>query len=537
MKNDIDMNSFKIARYRQQVVLEYRGNPLIEALPHILTEKQALKVIPSKPVFDKSERNHPASIRIHYLARIRNFFEAFPHHFELQEQISTIIRAGYLNRNPASSAHVKQLNDGYDRVRLKDHTHTNYSLPSTAECIAIIGNSGSGKTEACLRVLSLYDRVIVHPKYGLYQIVWLKIDCPSVGSLKQLCMSFFLAVDSLLGTQYCAEYASRGKTPDEMLAHMASVSNIHCIGLLVIDEIQHLMSCKESESTKMMNFFVTLSNTVNVPILLVGTPKALPLLQNNLRQARRASGAGSYRFSRFAKDDPDWRELLENLWEYQWVNNPGPLTNEIKEVLYDESQGILALVTTLFRLAQHRAISTSHEKLSVNLIRRVAREKMSDVQPMIAALRNNDEDALLRYDDILTDLIKYTAPKASNVNKSEPQQLYIPPELANAFYLLAEEGYKAEDVLGALKKASKILPEASPYQLSGVAHELLANGPLTESEVKKQSPLKKVDPLDLDPDDLRLAYFDAEDEGIDVYQILNESGVIKNPAEEFVINQ
>ena len=536
MKDDY-MDSFEIAQYREQIVPEYRGVPLIEALPDILSEEEALEVLPSRPAFDESERNHDASIRIHYLSRIKSFFEAFPHHYELQEQISTMIRAGYLNRNPASSAHVKQLNDGYERVRRKDYTHTEKSLPSTAECIAIIGNSGSGKTEACLRVLSQYQRVIPHPDYGLYQIVWLKIDCPSVGSLKQLCMNFFLAVDSLLGTQYCAEYASRRKTPDEMLAHMASVSNIHCVGLLVIDEIQHLMSCKESESAKMMNFFVTLSNTVNVPIILVGTPKALPLLQDNLRQARRASGAGSYRFPRFAKDDPDWQELLKNLWKYQWVRNPGPLTDEIKEVLYDESQGILALLTTLFRLAQHRAISTSYEKLSVKLIRHVAKEKMSDVQPMIAALRNNDEDALLRYDDILTELIQYSAPKASSIDTSQQSQAQVPPELANAFYLLVEEGHNANAVLGALKKAVEVVPEASSFQLSSLAHEFLTDGSFNEVKKKKEGPLKKVDREDLEVDDLMLAYFESEDENIDVYEILDETGVIKHPENDFDIYQ
>ncbi|WP_320173962.1 ATP-binding protein [Maridesulfovibrio sp.] len=531
------LDSFEIAQYREQIVPEYRGVPLIEALPDILSEEDALEVLPSRPAFDEIERNHPASIRIHYLSRIRDFFEAFPHHFELQEQISTMIRGGYLNRNPASSAHVKQLNDGYERVRRKDHTYIEKSLPSTAECISIIGNSGSGKTEACLKVLSLYKKVIVHPDYGIHQIVWLKIDCPSVGSLKQLCMSFFLAVDSLLKTQYCTDYASRGKTPDEMLAHMASVSNLHCIGLLVIDEIQHLMSCRESESTKMMNFFVTLSNTVNVPIVLVGTPKALPLLQNNLRQARRASGAGSYRFPRFAKDDPDWQELLKNLWKYQWVKNPGSLTEEIKDVLYDESQGILALLTSLFRLAQHRAISTSYEKLSAKLISHVAKEKMSDVQPMITALKNNDEDALFRYDDILTDFIQHTAPTAFNASTSQPSQLHIPPELANAFYLLAEDGYNAEDILGALKKAVEMVPDASSFRLSHVAYEFLTDNSLAEGKKKKQNPLKKVEPQDLEVDDLLRGYYEAEDEDIGVYEILDETGVIKHPKNDFDLYQ
>lgn len=43
----------------------------------------------------------------------------------------------------------------------------------------------------------------------------------------------------------------------------------------------------------MLNFFVTLSNTVGIPTVLIGTSKVQQLFKGNFRQARRAASDGS----------------------------------------------------------------------------------------------------------------------------------------------------------------------------------------------------------------------------------------------------
>ncbi|MFX7194121.1 ATP-binding protein, partial [Acinetobacter baumannii] len=64
-------------------------------------------------------------------------------------------------------------------------------------------------------------------------------------------------------------------------------------GLLVIDEIQHLSRAKSGGSEKMLNFFVTMTNTIGIPVLFVGTPKARDIFDLDLRSSRRAAGLGS----------------------------------------------------------------------------------------------------------------------------------------------------------------------------------------------------------------------------------------------------
>lgn len=56
----------------------------------------------------------------------------------------------------------------------------------------------------------------------------------------------------------------------------------------------------------MLNFFVTLSNTVGIPTVLIGTSKAQQLFKGNFRQARRAASDGSIIWDRMAKDSEEW---------------------------------------------------------------------------------------------------------------------------------------------------------------------------------------------------------------------------------------
>ena len=95
-----------------------------------------------------------------------------------------------------------------------------------------MGFPGIGKTSAIERILSLYPQVILH-KHPLntLQIVWLKLNCPHDGSLKTLCMNFFLKIDSLIGTNYYEKYGKKTNSVSSMVIRMSQVARIHSIGV------------------------------------------------------------------------------------------------------------------------------------------------------------------------------------------------------------------------------------------------------------------------------------------------------------------
>ena len=71
-----------------------------------------------------------------------------------------------------------------------------------------------------------------------------------------------------------------------MLMHLTTLLINYNVGVLVIDEIQHLSKLK-NESMDMLDFLVTLTNMFSVPMIFIGTSKARRLFQYNFRLARR----------------------------------------------------------------------------------------------------------------------------------------------------------------------------------------------------------------------------------------------------------
>src|SRR5258708_40284941 len=85
--------------------------------------------------------------------------------------------------------------------------------------------------------------------------------------------------------------------------------------------------------------------------------------------------------------DSEWRVFLESLWQYQYVHEKSDLTDELSEVMYDESQGIADIAIKLYFLAQIRAIDRKKGSVTVDMIRKAAKERRQSVQEPLHALR------------------------------------------------------------------------------------------------------------------------------------------------------
>jgi hypothetical protein len=199
----------------------------------------------------------------------------------------------------------------------------------------------------------------------------------------------------------------------------------HGLGVLVIDEIQRLSRGKSGGAERMLNFFVQLSNTIGIPVVLVGTFKARHILSGAVHQIRRGAGQGDMVWDRMPEgewvnspppespppeEEPEnaevpgvWQVFLEALWRYQYIRTPCPLTEDLANALYEETQGITDFAAKVFMLAQARAITTSKdgkEELTRNIIRSVALDSLQQAQPVLEALRNGDQQRLEAYDDM-----------------------------------------------------------------------------------------------------------------------------------------
>ncbi len=394
------------AEYTPQVIEDYRDNPFIEALPPIVSSAtEAVKMLSVKPPYDESECELDTYYRLHCTMRLSRYFQPLYTHLDIEQRISRSIRQGYVNRNPMSPAYIERIRKCNEAAKNKTFDKTDFrSVRSTAMGFTMIGMSGVGKTTAVERVLSHYPQCITHTNYKdnpfyIKQVVWMKLDCPYDGSIKGLCLSFFNELDRILDTNYSDIFIASRYTVDTMLIKMSHLASTHGLGLLVIDEIQHLSQAKSGGSEKMLNFFVTLVNTIGVPVVLIGTSKALPILQSEFRQARRGSGQGDLIWEHL-KNDESWEIMLGTMWKYQWTKEKSPLTDEIKNVLYEETQGIIDLAVKLYAISQLKAICDGTEKITADIIKESAAESLRLVKPMIAALRSGNPKEIIKYEDI-----------------------------------------------------------------------------------------------------------------------------------------
>lgn len=449
------------AVYKEQIICEYQGNPLVEALPPIWSPREAMDMLTMEPRYNEKERELDVHYRFHCIQRLFSYFQPLDTHLDIEQRISRAMRQGYIGKNPMQKFYAQRLAEGYELIQKKSIDFANsFTQKATATGFTIIGMSGVGKTSAVEKILSLYPQCICHTTYHgtpllLTQLSWIKLDCPFDGSIKGLCISFFAEVDRILGTDYGKIYYGNRMTVDSMLPRMAQIASLYCVGVLVIDEIQHLSMAKSGGSDKMLNFFVTLVNTIGVPVILIGTTKALPILQGEFRQARRGSGQGDLLWDRM-KNDVSWEIMIQTMWKNQWVREQCPLTKEIKDTLYDQSQGIIDIAVKLYAMAQIKAIAEGTEKVTVKGIVEVASERLRLVKPMLDALRSGDVKKISKYEDIRPlNVEDYIAAQRSRVTFQTMEIQEIAPLEEQAVLKLLEMEIPAQIARSAVKKVMK----------------------------------------------------------------------------------
>jgi hypothetical protein len=155
----------------------------------------------------------------------------------------------------------------------------------------------------------------------------------------------------------------------------------------------------------MLNFFVTLTNVIKVPVLFIGTPKALELFQPTMRSARRAAQFGSLDWGRFARtentgSDEEWERFFKRLWKLQWFEHSTPFTDEMMDLFWEYTQGIAHIAVALFYLSQVRAVVAGRESIDRTIVTKVYQEELAMMHPMIAALRSGREATILQYADL-----------------------------------------------------------------------------------------------------------------------------------------
>ncbi|GEQ15608.1 ATP-binding protein [Clostridium butyricum] len=387
------------AEYKEQILEEF-NNPYIQALPDIISKSEIAKELVCRVKLKKEELSLPNEIKLNVLPRLYKVFTPLSTNVEVWNMINSLIRQGYIARNPFNAEYIRHSNKLGEGIINKTYDlDGNENFITTAQCGLIIGVSGMGKTTTVQRVISKIPQVIVHNEYenvnfNQVQVTWIKLEAPANGSIKALTLQFFSKVDALLGTNNMQRYISNKLSVDAMIPLMGQLANSIGLGLLIIDELQHLNRAEKS----VMNYFVALMNTFGIPLLLIGTPACYSMLQQEMRICRRVTGSGAIIFNPIK--DREFKIFMKGIWKYQLFINRTKLTKEIIEMFYDKTQGVCDLVVKLFVNVQKRALEKGYSEITLDLIEIVWKKDFVMLQPMLEAIKSNNVAKKMIYEDI-----------------------------------------------------------------------------------------------------------------------------------------
>jgi hypothetical protein len=430
--------------YKLQELPQYRGNPFIEVLPEILDKATFYSAAKRQPQYEEEFRKAADHLRRHMLGQIFDLFVPLPRHYTEKTVLDRLIRRGYQTRNPVSPDFWKSLSGSMDRVRedvklLRTVTPLDLSYLGCSSDLNTLkmGISGSGKTTSSEISLRMYPQVFRH---GMYfgcslkrtQVVWLRLQAPYHGSVKDLCRAFFREIDRLLGTEYTL-FFGKGDA-ESMLDQMIRIAAIHGLGLLVIDEVQEFSISKSGGKDALVGFLLRLTNTIGIPVLFIGTYKATKVLFSQMRHIRRTTGIGMPDWGplEHSTDEwctspkkTEWSLFVNELWKLQFTRTPVPLTKDLSNALFDECQGIPDFAKKVYFLVQDRLIATREkggkELITVSAIQSVSRDYLKPAREILRALRENNRDVLDKLDDV-------ELPSVEDYRGGDVVQLYVGAE-------------------------------------------------------------------------------------------------------------
>lgn len=429
------------AVYRQPECPEHAGNPLIEALPPVMTDDQIIERLKFYPKYDEAQRGEPDEVRSLLIQNGMKFFAPLDAHIDLARRLTNLLRMSYAGRNPMANEFPDDVGTGKESFDQYEDQYKNQpdQLPLTASGFNIIGPSGVGKSFSMERALSLFPQTIHHSNYQGHdftrsQIVWLKVDCPFDGNERGLASNVFRVIDKILGTTYYLNYAGKRRLQTELLDDLTALADNHYLGVLVIDEIQRLSLAKSGGAEKLLNFFGQLRNEIGLPVILQGNYKTLSVISGDFSQMRRGTGQGDIVWD-LMEEDEQWQEFSDTLWRFQYTKKrcspddkekltkkdlerePNRKPKTLRQVLYEETQGITDFAVKVYMFAQERAIDSGREVVTAGIIRSVAKDKLRIPQEVLQALKTNDKRVLEQYEDLYHEAFKnYLHQQEGNVD-------------------------------------------------------------------------------------------------------------------------
>lgn len=396
-----------------------RDNILIRACGEPLSSVEiARKLLYLPPTPDGSGSYSRHDIE-HMTAGVFRMHIPTPAGIELAHAVSFMLAEGYVSRDPSSASTWRRIYSG-----IGDQAAT-----SPIQLGAMVtGVSGAGKSMAIERALNLFPRVVHHESIpGLAvpspQLVWLKVDVPPSGKIKDLVETLARQTDEALGTSNF-DRLLHGKRPSgaEMAHRWLRMISCNFLGILVLDEVQNLFKIETKAvrsavasrrhaappplrivDDEALKFLLTLSNYAKIPTIYCATPDGKAALETRMSTAQRMLTAGLHTIphARSADDEFFRKHFFPRLCQYQWLPQKLPASDEFRRLLFDLSAGVPKIAAMTWFNAVRRALQRRADCMSLEDFRHAAETALGPLRPAVAALLSGDPRQLQRYEDLM----------------------------------------------------------------------------------------------------------------------------------------
>ena len=473
-ESGMNRNLFEKAVYRKESELLFMGNPLIEAVPFLGDPLEYGPKLLVRMPYSEDERKLSRLERLNKLQYIKQLHVPSTIDTEIAMNIDRCLHWGYYGRNPMPMSVVQSaveeagipFDDSLKKI-YRSYKQPTYGFP-------VFGVSGVGKTCSVMNVLTNYPQVIVHTNYRnqpflLNQLVWLKVDCPPDGTTKGLCHQILQEMDEVLGTTFSTQHPYNRISKDVMLGDLSKAIRSCCLGLLVIDDVQVLCNTKDQVSKETLNFLLSLVNNADIPIVMIGAPKFISIIQSEFQQAKRVTGEGEVHMELLKKESGDWNRFMKGLWRYQYTQKTVPLDEAMADAFYEETVGNQFLLAILYKLVQDYAIINLQEAFTPETVHKVADYKLGLTKKQREDMKSGKDVELQEFEKLWNP--PTLPPEVLVQSRKEPQTDFI-QDLTSK--LVSEQQLSVQEARTVARQVRAALPvERDPNTLYLYALELI----------------------------------------------------------------
>ncbi len=343
---------------------------ILSALPPMLTGEALIDALTVLPPYSPGIRKRSAAERLLALSDLYRLY--IPSDMSVEIYSKLYIALVHSLQKKIGKAAIRQHSANFKTIGQAVSGQSLGGILGGADSFTIIGTSGIGKSSAINRAISLpgADEIIEIQKPYTKIIPCLVVQCPFDSSSKGLLLEILRAVDDRLDTAYYPQ-AVRARATIDMLIGSVSQVALHHIGLLIVDEIQNVVT--GTHGISLVRMLTQLINNSGISIVMVGTPEGSPFFEQSMRLARRAVGL-TYTTS---PCDDFFRRFCLSLYAMPYTERKAKMQDGTVEWLYEHSGGLVSVVVSLIHDAQEIAILNGCEELSLGTLKEAYQNRMT----------------------------------------------------------------------------------------------------------------------------------------------------------------